>query len=81
MWHYRSAYTDYAMPDGSTERQWGVVEYYPNEEGDGGGWTGFVKPIGDDRESLVKVLQWMLDDINKRGEEPLEIAEEVPDGS
>jgi len=65
-WRYRLAYVDY--PDGSDEpeRQWGVVEYYDHLNS----WTGFVKPIGDDKESLLKVLNWMITDIGT-GEEPI----------
>ncbi len=79
-WHYRAAYIDYAMPGGDIERQWGVVEFYPTEDGLGG-WTGdFVKPIGDDEASLVEALHHMIDDITKRGEEPIHLEEEPKDG-
>jgi len=70
-WHYRLAYQDFAG-----ERQWGVVEFYPSKEGAGGWTANFVSPIGDDKESLIKVLQWMIDDINNRGEEPIQLEAE-----
>ena len=67
-WRYRLAYMD--LPDG--EREWGVVEYYDSLNS----WTGFVEPVSEDKDSLLDVLQCMINDIT-RDEEPLVIEPET----
>ena len=58
-WHYQLMYY-------TETNQYAIHEYYSLEDGDG--WTESpITIVGDDVEDVKKMLQMMLDDIDKHG--------------
>ena len=81
-WHYRIGYIDQKMPDDSTERAYGIVEFYEKtqlEVKSKDGWTDFVHPQGETIEMLQKDLERMLHDCVVRGEEPINVTPDSKD--
>ena len=78
-WHFRVAYKDIAMMDGSVERVYGIVEFYDDvqleveAQGSKTGWTDFVRPQGDSVDELRAELAEMLADSYREGEEPFDV--------
>lgn len=75
-WHYRVAYQDTTYPDGSTERVYGVVEYFPDVLGHAAWSADFEEATGESVEDLRGSLQQMLKDIDSCGE-PFDIDRET----
>ena len=67
-WHYAIARTEHFDPTtGKPGYYYQVHEYYPDEEGKGGGWTqNPITPGGDTIEDLESELTMMLADVKAR---------------
>jgi hypothetical protein len=81
-WRYRIAYKDFTHGDGSTERLYGIVEYYQNIEGPGTeAWTEeFMGPHGETIEELRHDLEMMLKD-TYRDDEPIQLDGTTAEGA